>query len=111
MALAKTSKVTKDESQLEKVKGKVTVDKPIVIFPFKTLEIKGKSRIQIHSKRVYVITEPLKLGSGKVALCLHNNTAKEIKIIMRANFGQVQAKYAILIMLSLKRSSLGGNEG
>ena len=100
VVLAKANQVNKHGFQLEKMKGKVTAEKPVVIYCSETVEIKGKTRSRGHSQKVHVVTRPsvrpfsddvfiqgkyskLKSGSSKVTVCLCNITAKEIKITSR----------------------------
>ena len=44
VALKNANEASKDGFQLEKVKEKVTVGKPIVISPFETVEIEGENK-------------------------------------------------------------------
>ena len=79
---------------LDKIKSTVKTIMEVVILPFETVIVKGKVKLNAHSKHIIILREPtdsysqlivivrtygvLKLGSGKIDICFCYMTTKEI---------------------------------
>ena len=84
------------EYNLEGMKGKIHMMREVVILPFAIIVVKGIVNLMMHSKYVNIIVEPimgcsnhiamarsygvLRLGRGKISVCLQNHSMKQITI-------------------------------
>ena len=92
------------------LKGKLQTMKRVVIPPFVTIMIRGAAKLMTHSKCMNVTVKPivgysdhaarsqgtLRIGVGKVDVCLQNYTTKHINFPKQTTVGEIGDKNAIL---------------
>ena len=106
------------------VDGPIMATQEIVLGLIKTQDVKGATRVIVHTKRVKVIAEPLgeliangvvmpstygelKPELGRVGICLPNHTVREIRIPTKSILGQVQAANEVPDLLAPEYTTVG----
>ena len=111
---------------LEWVKGKIHTMREVVIPPFGATIFKGIVNLTTHTKCWYVAAElvmgysentilaksygVLKLGRGKIDLCLRNHSAMQIVLPKQTAVREITAANLILALLALKPIGHGVGE-
>ena len=115
--LSKSSEVGKldKEFDLNQVRGNVVITKKVTIPVFKTIVVKGLTKVIKHCKYVHVLVEPppkcqnifvpgntteLNPGGSRVDVVLQNLSGREVTLKTHNEVGMISAANKILLMLT-----------